>query len=57
MLDTGNDKVVAYRREKDGNRVRVTVNLSGVTQQYSLPGGGAKRSLGGWAYVLDAAIK
>lgn len=57
VLDTGNDKVFAFRREKEGNRVRVTVNLSGATQRYSLPGGGAKRSLGAWEYAIDASVK
>jgi hypothetical protein len=57
VLETGNDKVFAFRREKDGNRVRVTVNLSGAQQQYHLPGGGAQRSLGAWQYVIDAGVK
>lgn len=54
VLETGNDKVFAFRREKDGNVVGVAVNLSGVRQQYSLPGAAAKQTLAAWDYKIDA---
>ena len=57
VLDTGNDKVFAFRREKDGNAVGVTVNLSGVKQQYTLPGNAAKRTLAAWDYRIEAPKK
>jgi glycosidase len=46
VLDTGNDKVFHFRRQKDGNAVQVAVNLSGATQKYS---GG---ELAPWAWKL-----
>ena len=57
VLDTGNDKVFAFRREKDGNAVGVTVNLSGVKQQYTQPGNAAKRTLAAWDYRIEAPKK
>lgn len=35
VLDAGNDKVFHFRRQKDGNAVRVAVNRSGETQKYN----------------------
>jgi glycosidase len=57
VLDTGNDKVFAFRREKEGNVVAVAVNLTGAPQQYTLPGSPAKRSLKGWDYRIEAPKK
>ncbi|OON63643.1 alpha-amylase [Massilia sp. KIM] len=57
VLETGNDKVFAFRREKDGNVVGVAVNLSGASQQYTLPGSSAKHILAAWDYRIDAPKK
>jgi glycosidase len=57
VLDTGNDKVFAFRREKDGNVVAVAVNLTGTPQQYTLPGGSARRKLAAWDYQIDVPKK
>jgi glycosidase len=57
VLETGNDKVFAFRREKDGNVVAVAVNLSGTPQRYALPGNAAKRSLQAWEYSIEAPKK
>lgn len=35
VLDSGNDKVFQFRRQKDGNTVQVAVNLSGEPQKYT----------------------
>jgi hypothetical protein len=52
VLETGNDKVFAFRRAKDGNVVGVAVNLSGAPQQYALAG--KKETLGAWEYRVSA---
>lgn len=57
VLDTGNDKVFAFRRAKDGDAVTVTVNLSGEAQRYSLPGQGGAQTLAGWDYRIEAPHK
>ncbi|MGH8855499.1 MAG: alpha-amylase family glycosyl hydrolase, partial [Telluria sp.] len=57
ILETGNDHVFAFRREKDANTVSVTVNLTGVPQHYTLPGSPAKRTLAAWGYRIDAPTK
>jgi glycosidase len=57
VLETGNDKVFAFRREKDGNVVAVAVNLSGAPQRYTLPGNAAKRSLQAWDYSIEVPKK
>lgn len=54
VLETGNDKVFAFRREKEGNAVSVAVNLSAAQQQYRLPGSSAQRTLAAWDYRIDA---
>jgi glycosidase len=53
VLDTGNDKVFAFRRKTGGNTVSVAVNLSGKRQSYSLPGQKAAR-LSAWDYEVNA---
>ena len=53
VLDTGNDKVFAFRRALPGNAVQVTVNLSNQAQRYTLPGAKAQ-SLAAWDYRIDA---
>jgi glycosidase len=57
VLETGNDKVFAFRREKDANVVSVAVNLSGAPQTYALPGSAAKYKLAAWGYRIDAPKK
>jgi glycosidase len=57
VLDTGNDKVFAFRRTKDGNTVTVTVNVSGEGQHYALPGHAGTQNLAGWDYRIDAPRK
>lgn len=54
VLETGNDKVFAFRREKDGNVVGVAVNLSGAAQRYTLPGAAGAQTLAAWDYRLTA---
>lgn len=39
FTDVGNQMVIAYEREKDGNKVSVLINLSGEKQAISLPEG------------------
>jgi len=51
-IDTGNDKVFAFRRALPGNAVQVTVNLSGQAQRYTLAGG-AEKNLEPWDFVID----
>ncbi|MGZ3184519.1 MAG: alpha-amylase family glycosyl hydrolase [Telluria sp.] len=53
VLDTGNDKVFAFKRTKDKNVVTVVVNVSGGPQSYTLPGQ-KKAALGPWAYHTAA---
>lgn len=55
FVETGNDKVLSFRREKDRNVVGVTVNLSGVAQEVTL--GGKKEALKPWGYQVSGAIK
>ena len=57
VQDTGNDKVFAFRRVKDGNVVSVAVNVSGARQSYSLPGSKKGYSLAAWDYKIDAVGK
>lgn len=54
VLGTGNDKVFAFRRAKDGNTVTVAVNLSGAPQRYTLAGQSGTLTLAGWDYRIDA---
>jgi glycosidase len=54
---TGNDKVFAFRRVKDGNTVSVAVNVSGARQDFTLPGSKRKQSLAAWDYRIDASPK
>jgi glycosidase len=56
FVETGNDKVVSYRREKDRNVVAVTVNLSGVEQQFA-GAGGKREAIKPWAYQVSGAVK
>jgi glycosidase len=52
VLDSGNDKVFAFRRALPGNAVQVTVNVSGKSQRITLPGGAAE-TLAPWDYRID----
>jgi glycosidase len=52
VLETGNDKVFAFRRKMGTNAVSVTVNLSGDKQSYALPGQ-KPAHLSAWDYRLD----
>ena len=54
VLDTGNDKVFAFRRSMAGNTVTVTVNVSGGAQRYTLAGQGGAQQLAAWDYRIDA---
>jgi hypothetical protein len=56
VLQTGNDKVFAFRRALKGNSVQVVVNVSGDAQRYTLPGGKAQ-TLAAWDYRVDAPRK
>jgi len=38
LLETGNDKVFAFRRRLGSNQVEVAVNVSGGAQRYTVPG-------------------
>lgn len=51
VLDTGNDKVFAFRRHRDYNVVQVVVNVSNAPQRYTLPGAPAQ-TLGAWEYGI-----
>jgi glycosidase len=53
VLETGNDKVFAFLRKRDGNAVKVSVNLSNEAQKYA-PGGGKQQSLAAWDYRIEA---
>ncbi|MGO4478999.1 alpha-amylase family glycosyl hydrolase [Massilia sp. 2TAF26] len=53
VLETGNDKVFAFQRKRDGNIVKVIVNLSNAAQKYTLPGG-KQQSLAAWDYRIEA---
>jgi len=57
VLDTGNDKVFAFRRQMEGNVVQVTVNLSNQQQAYALAGAqpaqSKKLDLAPWAYRIE----
>lgn len=55
FVETGNDKVLSFRRAKENNVVTVTVNLSGTAQEATL--GGKKGSLAPWAYQVNGAIR
>jgi glycosidase len=52
VLETGNDKVFAFQRKREGNVVKVSVNLSNAAQTFALPGG-KQESLDAWAYRID----
>jgi glycosidase len=45
ILETGHQGVFRFQRARDGRRVRVTVNLTGQTQQLEV-------ALGPWAYEI-----
>jgi glycosidase len=53
VLETGNDKVFAFRRTRQGNTVQVTVNLSDAAQRYALPGRAKPLSLAAWDYRIE----
>jgi glycosidase len=53
VLATGNDKVFAFQRKRDGNTVKVSVNLSNAVQKFMLPGG-KQQSLAAWDYRIEA---
>jgi glycosidase len=57
VLDTGNDKVFAFKRQLGKNVVAVAVNVSGDKQAYSLPGQKAPQTLAAWDYRIDAPHK
>jgi glycosidase len=57
VLETGNDKVFAFRRTREGNTVQVTVNLSNAAQRYALPGRSGSLSLAPWDYRTEASGK
>jgi glycosidase len=57
VLDTGNDKVFAFKRQLGRNVVAVAVNVSGDKQSYSLPGQKAQQTLAAWDYLIDAPTK
>jgi glycosidase len=52
VLETGNDKVFAFRRQMGGNAVTVAVNVSGGEQSYTLPGQ-KPAQLSAWDYRID----
>jgi glycosidase len=54
VLETGNDKVFAFRRQMGKNAVSVTVNVSGDTQGYALPGRPGRQTLAAWEYRIEA---
>ena len=56
VLDAGNDKVFAYKRQLGTNVVQVAVNVSGEKQTYTLPGARAA-TLPAWDYRIDAPKK
>lgn len=49
LLETGNDKVFAFRRQLGGNAVTVAVNLSAMDQSYLLDGASARLAPWGWS--------
>lgn len=49
VRQTGNDKVFAFRRQRDKNVVDVAVNLSGEAQKYTLDGKSATLPEWGWS--------
>jgi glycosidase len=53
VLDTGNDKVFAFRRRQGSNVVTVAVNLSAVAQHFRLPET-ADNILPAWDYRITA---
>jgi hypothetical protein len=53
VLETGNDKVFAFLRKRDGNAVKVSVNLSNAVQTYALAGG-RQQTLTAWDYRIEA---
>jgi glycosidase len=57
VLETGNDKVFAFLRKRDGNTVKVSVNLSNEAQRFSLPGGKGPQTLAAWDYRIEAPGK
>jgi glycosidase len=57
VVDTGNDKVFAFKRRLGKNVVAVAVNVSGDKQAYSLPGQKAQQTLAAWDYRIDAPNK
>jgi len=52
VLETGNDKVFAFRRALPGNAVQVTVNVSGQSQRYTMAGG-PEQTLAPWDYRIE----
>jgi len=54
IIDTGNPRVLAYRRVLGENRVRVVVNLSSAPQGYRLSRDDAPASLAPWAWEVRA---
>lgn len=52
-IETGNDKVFAFKRQKERDVVTVVVNLSGEKQAFALPGQ-KRQQLAAWDYRIDA---
>jgi glycosidase len=56
VLETGNDKVFAFRRQSGKDQVGVVVNVSGDSQFYTLPGQ-KRQALAAWDYRIDIPRK
>lgn len=54
IVETGNDKVFAFKRVQGSNTVKVAVNLSDSVQAYSFAGAKAK-ALAPWSWKIDAS--
>jgi glycosidase len=50
LLETGNDKVFAFQRKRDGNMVKVIVNLSNLPQKFKFDD--KEMSLNAWDYQI-----
>ena len=53
LLEVGNDKLFAFRRTKDADRVAVVVNVTAAEQQFRL--GGSERTLRAAGWLVEAA--
>ncbi|QIA65058.1 alpha-amylase [Vibrio astriarenae] len=53
FFHTGNPNVITFVRQKENNRVEVTINLSSETQEYKDINGSEQKSINAYEYIIN----